>query len=138
MTRTASMLALTLAVGMVLGAFGGRILNAQQEPVKRTTLLKDDLAGIEGKEAHIRITEIAPGATSPKHYHPGHVFGYVLEGSLLFEAEGLPPVTRAAGEAFHEPPKQVHSAKNASQTIPVRILAFAIVEKGQPDTIPVR
>ena len=138
MRRTALMLALTLTVGIALGVFGSRILNAQQEPVKRTTLLKDDLAGIEGKEAHVRITEIAPGATSPKHYHPGHVFGYVLEGSVLFEAEGQPAVTRAAGEAFHEPPKQVHSAKNASQTVPVKILAFAIVEKGQPDTIPVR
>ena len=100
------MLALTVTVGIALGVFGSRILNAHQEPVKRTTLLKDDLAGIEGKEAHVRITEIAPGATSPKHYHPGHVFRYVLEGSVLFEAEGQPAVTRAAGEAFHEPPNR--------------------------------
>ena len=142
MKRRVLMFGLTLVVGIALGMIGTQVLNAQyaqqQEPVKRTTLLKVDLAGLEGKEVRMRLTEIAPGATSPKHYHPGQVFGYILEGSLLFEAERQPAVTRAAGEAFHEPPKQVHSAKNASQTVPVKILAFAIVEKGQPDTIPVR
>ena len=141
MKRTVWMLTLTLVVGIAIGVMGTHVLNAQyaqQEPVKRTTLLKVDLAGIEGKEVRMRLTEIAPGATSPKHYHPGQVFGYILEGSMLFEAEGQPPVTRAAGEAFHEPPKQVHSAKNASQTVPVKVLAFAIAERGQPDTIPVK
>jgi Tfp pilus assembly protein PilN len=33
------MFGLSLAVGIALGVIGGRVLNAQQEPVKRTVLL---------------------------------------------------------------------------------------------------
>src|SRR5690242_20955489 len=44
----------------------------------------------------------SPGA--PPHRHPsGPVFGYVLEGEMLFELEGEAPRVIKAGEAFWEP-----------------------------------
>jgi quercetin dioxygenase-like cupin family protein len=71
MKRTVVMLTLTV-VGIVVGMVGNHVLIAQPEAVKRTVLLKTDLAGIDGKEGLMYIIEVAPGATLPKHYHPGH------------------------------------------------------------------
>lgn len=48
--------------------------------------------------------ELAPGsAGSPPHRHSGPVFGYMLEGELIFELEGEPERIIKAGEAFWEP-----------------------------------
>ena len=82
MKRTAVMLAVTLAVGIALATFGSRSLNAQQEPLKRTMLLRTDLKGLEGKEGLVLLVELAPGAAAGKHYHPGNEVNYVLEGSV--------------------------------------------------------
>jgi len=132
MKRTVVMLTVTLVVGIVVGLIGNRVLNAQQQSAKRTELLRTDLPGIEGKEGIVYIAELAPGAAAGKHYHPGSELFYVLEGSMILEVEGKPPVTMKQGEASHLPPKQVHDVKNASTTTPMKALIFQIPEKGQP------
>ncbi|WP_337286457.1 cupin domain-containing protein [Candidatus Methylomirabilis sp.] len=138
MKRTGLLLTLALTVGIALGVIGTQALNAQQAPMKRTVLIKTDLAGIEGKEAVLALVEFAPGATIEPHYHPGEELAYLLEGTISFEAKGKPPVTFKPGDTFHQPPKQVHSVKNFSSTAPAKALAFTISEKGQPLTVPVK
>ncbi len=138
MTRIALLLGVTLAVGIGAGGIGTMVLSAQQEPVKRTVLLKTDLVGIEGNEALVRLVERTSGAEAHKHYHPGHTFGYVLEGSGTWENEGQPPVTRTQGDVYYEPPRQVHTVKNASTSAPLKLLVWSIAEKGQPLTVPVK
>ncbi len=138
MKRTALVLGLTLAMGVAMGAIGDQVLNAQQEPLKRTELMKTDLEGIAGDQAVVAVVEFAPGAVAGKHYHPGHEFFYVLEGSLILEKEGQPPVTIGPGQVGHNLPKGVHVAKNASMTEPVKVVQFMIFKKGQPDRIPVK
>jgi quercetin dioxygenase-like cupin family protein len=101
-------------------------------------LQRTDIPGIEGKEGVIILAEIFPGAVTPKHYHPGNELSYVLEGSMVLEVEGRPPVTYSAGESYILPAKQVHYAKNVSMTAPVKVLSFAIVDKGQPLSFPVK
>ena len=137
MKRAALLVSSSLVVGIALGVIGTGVLTAQQEPVKRTVLLKSDLVGIEGKEALVRLTEYAPGAEAGKHYHPAHVFIYVLDGSGIWELEGRPPVTLKQGDVFYEEPRHVHTAKNASMSAPLKILVFTIAEKGQPAVVPV-
>jgi quercetin dioxygenase-like cupin family protein len=137
MKRTVVMLTLALAVEIALGLIGSQVLNAQQMSIKRTVLLKTDLPGIEGKEFLVDQVELAPGVAGGKHYHPGNVFVYILEGSGLLEIEGKPAVTQKAGSIFHEPPKQVQDFKNASKTEPVKLLVMFISEKGQPLSVPV-
>jgi quercetin dioxygenase-like cupin family protein len=132
MKRTIIILSLTLAVGIALGALGERFLSAQQEPIKRNVLLKTDLAGIEGKEGVLALAEIAPGAATGKHYHPGDELAYILEGSLILEQEGKPPVTLKAGDVIHNPAKLPHNGKNASTTAPAKVVVVYVVEKGQP------
>jgi quercetin dioxygenase-like cupin family protein len=138
MKRNAVMITLVLAIGIAIGMIGSQLINAQQPPPKSPVLLRTDLSGIESKEGVILLSEIAPGAVGGKHYHPGHMFGYVIEGSMIMEFEGKPPVTFKAGETFYLAPKEVHYAKNVSTTAPVKVLNFSIADKGQPLNVPVK
>jgi quercetin dioxygenase-like cupin family protein len=137
MQRTGVIMAVVFALGIVGGGLGQRLLSAQPEPVTRTVLLRTDVAGVEGKEAVVILAEIAPGATTGKHLHAGQEIAYVLEGSLSLTVAGQPAVTFKPGEAFQQPPQQVHEGQNASATAPVKVLAFYLAEKGQPLTIAV-
>jgi quercetin dioxygenase-like cupin family protein len=137
MKRTGVILAVVFALGIVGGGLGHRLLSAQQEPVTRTILLRTDVAGVEGKEVVVVLAEIAPGATTGKHLHAGQEFAYVLEGSLSMTMEGKPAVIFKPGEAFQQPPQQVHEGQNASTTAPVKVLAFYLADKGQPLTTAV-
>jgi quercetin dioxygenase-like cupin family protein len=137
MKRTGVILAVIFTLGIVVGGLGHQLLSAQQELVTRTVLLRTDVAGTEGKEAVIVVAEIAPGATTGKHLHAGQEFAYILEGSLHLTVDGKAAVTFKPGEAFQQPPQQVHEGQNASATAPVKILAFYIAEKGQPLTTAV-
>jgi quercetin dioxygenase-like cupin family protein len=135
--RTAFMLGLTLAVGIALGMMGTQVLNAQQkETIKRTLLLKTDLQGIEGQEAHVMMVEVTPGARSGKHFHPGSVLAYMLSGSGALELEGMPAKAIKPGMAWLVPAKQVH--EDVAGPSGEKILAVFIIPKGQPLTVPVK
>jgi quercetin dioxygenase-like cupin family protein len=139
MKRKAILLTLVLTLGIAFGVIGSQVISkAQQQPARNIVLQRADLVGIEGKEGLVVLTEIAPGEVGAKHYHSGNQFGYVLDGSMIMDIEGKPPVTYKPGEAYYLLPKQVHSAKNVSGTAPVKVLAFAIAEKGQPFNVPVK
>ncbi len=128
---------LALAAGIVLGIFGSQILNAQQDRVKMAVLQKKDLPGLEGKEGLLFTTEIAPDTVGGKHYCTGNEFVYILQGSMILEFEGKPPVTYKQGDSFYVLPKQVHFPKNPSATTPVKVLGFAVIEKGEPMNVNV-
>ena len=138
MKRTAVMLAVTLAVGIALATIGSRSLNAQQEPLKRTMLLRTDLKGLEGKEGVVLLVELAPGAATGKHYHPGNEVNYILEGSGVLEIEGKPPITLQVGMTSHIPAGEVHNVRSTSATGPLKLLVFWVAEKGQPLAVPVK
>ena len=58
----------------------------------------------EGAEAMTVLLELPPGDPgAPPHRHSGPVFGYMLEGEMIFELEGEPERVIRAGEAFWEP-----------------------------------
>jgi len=140
MKRTAFTLGLTLAVGIALGMMGTQVLNAQyaqqQESIKRTLLLKTDLQGLEGWEAHVMMVQLPPGARSGKHWHPGTVLVYPLSGGGTFEMEGSSPKTIKPGVAFYVPAKAVH--EDVAGPSGEKVLAVFIIPKGQPLTTPVK
>ena len=126
-----------LIVGTGLFVTGNRFGNAQQPPIKRTDLLKTDLAGMEGKEMNIWTAEIAPGAATAKHYHPTPRFVIVLEGAVVLRSKaGYRRFN--AGQAYQELPGVVHNFKNASATEPAKAIGIQHAEKGQPLQIDVR
>ena len=132
MRRVAILLGWVFAVGIALGAIGNPVLKAQQPPLKRTEVLKMNMAGMEGKEAHMWVAEISPGAATGKHSHPTPRFVYVIEGSVTLEVDGKSPQIFEAGEGFQEMPDVVHNFRNATTTEPAKALGFQIAGKGQP------
>ena len=84
MKRSIFTLAVTLAIGIAVGAGTMSFVNAMQH-VKVKELYKADLVTSEGKEASMFLAELAPGANMGKHYHPGDAFAYILEGTMLLE-----------------------------------------------------
>ena len=123
---------LILISGAIISAVDVQIANAQQEPMKRTELLKTTLPDFEGKEMHVWIADIAPGATTNRHSHPTPRFVYVVEGAVVLEMDGKPPQTFKSGQAFVEMPNLIHTFKNASATASAKALGFQYGGKEQP------
>jgi len=131
MIKRYNALVFAFILGIVVGGWQTPLRSAQFRATRTTDLMKTDLAGwCDGKEVLVSMTESAPG-TSGKHYHPGHSFAMVLEGSQVRIIEGKPDVVAKAGDMLYEEPMEVHTSKN---TDPVKILTFRILEKGKAVT----
>ena len=107
-----------------------------QEP-KVTALMSKDLPESPGKEALMITVEHAPGGASAIHKHNAHAFVYVLEGSVVMQLKGGPPVTLTPGQSFYEGRDDVHVVdRNASDTQPAKFLVLLIKDKGAPALLP--
>jgi quercetin dioxygenase-like cupin family protein len=115
-----------LIAGCILALHAARA----QEGVKRTDLQQHDLS-IPAREAIQVRVDIAPGVLAARHTHFGEEIIYVLEGTLLYEVEGNPPVTLKAGDVLFIPYGVVHSAKNIGSTKAAELATY-VVEKGKP------
>jgi len=82
------------------------------------------------------VADIPPGAAAGRHIHPTPRFVYVLEGSVVLEVDGKPPITFMAGQGFAEAPGVAHNFRNASATAPAKALGFQVVPKGTPLQTP--
>jgi quercetin dioxygenase-like cupin family protein len=103
---------------------------------KRVELQKHDLS-VQGREVVQARGEFQPGATVPKHTHPGEEIAYILEGEITVELDGKPAKTFKAGDAFFIPAGAVHAAKNAGKG-PAVVLSTYVIEKGKPLASPVK
>ena len=104
-----------------------------------SVLMKQRLADMTGKEATVLTVDYAPGAVSEPHVHPGSVFAYVLEGTVVTQLEGEQPMTYTKGQSWYEPPKKPHLvSKNASRTEPAKLLVFLLSQEGEAIKAPVK
>ena len=125
------------AVGVAIGAAGVVVsVWAQQPAFKRTVLQQTDISA-PGREAVTAVAEFPGGVAAGRHTHPGEEIGYVLEGQVLLEQDGKPPVTLKAGQAFFIPAGTIHNATNTGSGT-ARVLANYVVEKGKPMATPVK
>jgi quercetin dioxygenase-like cupin family protein len=109
----------------------GTPVAAQQLPgISRTDLQRHDLSA-PGREVVQNRVDIGPEAPAVKHKHPGEEIIYVLEGSLEYHVEGMPPTTVGAGDVVFVPAETVHAVKNVG-TGNAAELATYVVEKGKP------
>jgi len=123
--------------GIVLAALLGVVAIQAQAPAgKRNVLVKDDMAPMPETTGYLIEVELAPGGDSGKITHPGQEFFYVNSGEAIFEVEGKPPQTLKAGMGIHVEPGVVHSARNPSKTEPFKYVAFFVIQRGKPVTIP--
>jgi quercetin dioxygenase-like cupin family protein len=111
----------------------------KDQPIKRTELIRADVADVPGKETVIYIADVVPGGEGARHTHYGDEFVYILEGSLIVTPDEKEPVTLNQGEAAHLAPADgIHFAKNGSTSEPAKVLVILVVEKGKPLAEPAK
>lgn len=104
-----------------------------------SVLLKERLADMAGKEGTVITVDYAPGAASNAHFHPGSVFAYVLEGSVVSQLGDGKPITYTKGQSWYESPKIPHVvSKNASKTEPAKLLVFLLSQVSDPLVVPMK
>jgi cupin domain len=129
MFRTVILAAGSFFCGIVFATYLGVGVTAQNRRLELKELARVDLGTwCLGKEVVVELAANGPGE-SARHYHPGHVFTWVIEGSQEIEFDGKPPLRLAAGDLGHEAPSQISRSRN---TGPSRVVIFRILEKGQP------
>ena len=102
-------------------------------------LMHKDVIGMPGKEVRVVMVNSPPGASSPVHRHNAQVFVYMISGKMTMQVRGSSPVTLGPGQTFYEGPEAIHTmSKNASDKEPAQFLAFLIMDKGAPVSIPVK
>jgi quercetin dioxygenase-like cupin family protein len=129
MTTTQSMLISGTAILATIAVCG-----AGQSAANWTELQRHDIPGT-GREGVTTVIEIPPGATSARHSHPGEDFGYIIEGTIVLQVDGNPPVTLKAGDVFFTERGHIHNARNIGTTT-ARAVDTYVIDKGKPGIIP--
>ena len=129
---------LPIACVLLAAAFGARFAHAAPHAEVKEVMVKE-LADYPGKEGLLIEVFYPPGSQDEVHRHDAHAFVYVLEGSIVMQLRGSPPVTVNAGQSFYEGPNDVHVVgRNASATKPARFVVLLLKNKGAPVVTPVR
>jgi quercetin dioxygenase-like cupin family protein len=95
---------------------------------------------LDGWEVTVSHVDYPPGRVGAVHHHAGFVLAYVLEGSVITRiSDQGEERTYRTGEMFYEQPGATHEvSKNASQTVPAKLLAMIFAKKGSTLTTPGR
>ncbi len=125
----------SLALFAAVAAFS--FVGAQGAAAHVKSLLKTPLSGIAGKEANVVLFAVAPGWKIDNHFHPGHVFVYMIRGSIKIEVEGEPARVIGPGDVLHEIPNRNMVANNISSTKGAKFLVFQVGDSGKPLTVKV-
>jgi quercetin dioxygenase-like cupin family protein len=104
---------------------------AQQPAIKRTVLRSVDFP--PGYTTVTAIVELAPGACSGRHTHPGLDSGYVMEGDFVLKVDGKPDQTFKAGDSFSTQPLEPHDACSVSGN---KLIDTWVIERGKPLASP--
>ncbi|MCG3187031.1 MAG: hypothetical protein IOMNBAOH_01616 [Rhodocyclaceae bacterium] len=97
-------------------------------------MLVAPISGVEGKEIVLLDVAMDPGASSPRHTHPGDCYGAILEGTVELVVEGQDPRRFTAGQAWHNPRGPIHYFRNVG-TSPARLQNTLVVDQGKPRTV---
>jgi quercetin dioxygenase-like cupin family protein len=108
-------------------------------PAAVTELLRKEYPKETGSEGRMMIVEFAPGGASKPHSHPGAIFAFVLEGSVVSALDKEEPRTFKTGESWYEAPGCVHRvSRNASTTEKAQLLVFFVTQPGKPVVEPAK
>jgi quercetin dioxygenase-like cupin family protein len=108
----------------------------QPSPVKRTPIGKTEVPG-SNYEVITAMVELAPGFKAGRHSHPGTVQAQVLEGEFMLALDGQPEKIFTAGQSLEVPNGAIHN-EGAVGTVPAKLIAVYVVEKGKPLVSPVK
>lgn len=99
-----------------------------------SVILSTELEGMERMEAKIMLYEVDPDWVTERHTHPGHLFVYVLEGSVEVAVEGHEPKLVSAGEAIYERTDTPMVGRTVSSE-GAKFLVFNVGRIGEPITV---
>lgn len=88
----------------------------------------------EKAEVTAMTVELAPGAETGWHKHPGPVYAYIVSGRLSVEIEGGRELSFSAGEAIIEVVDTLHNGRNRGDE-PVKLAVFYLGAAGTPNVI---
>jgi quercetin dioxygenase-like cupin family protein len=128
-------IAVTFAFATLAGIWVQQASAEEPGGFKRVELKRRDIAAAKTYEAVLGRAELQGGIAAPWHTHPGDEMGYVLQGDVLVEMDGQPPMTMKPGDSFFVPAGTVHHAKNTGKT-EAKIVSTYIIEKGKPLATP--
>jgi quercetin dioxygenase-like cupin family protein len=129
MTTTRSMLISGAAILAMIAVCGAGQSASNFHELQRRAIPGTELEGVT------TTVEIAPGATSARHSHPGEDFGYLIEGTIVLMVDGKPPQTVRAGEVFFTERGKIHNARNIGTTT-ARAVDTYVIDKGKPGVTP--
>lgn len=87
----------------------------------------------------VEVTYPPGGASAPhRHARSAFIYAYVVSGEIESQVGDEPARVYKAGESFYEVPSAHHGiSRNASKTLPAKLLAVFVVDTGdQPLTTP--
>lgn len=124
---------LVAAVALVCAVGGARA----QEKAQITDVFKTALSVAAAQEVSVRTYDVPPGWTTPPHYHTGHMFLYVVEGTGTMEVEGHARTARS-GEVLHHLPEKTMVMRNASGSERLKFVLFQVGATGAPLVVMVK
>jgi quercetin dioxygenase-like cupin family protein len=123
-------------IGHQVDYFSGAIPSYRRGMTNLTTLMHQTPPFLPtDAEVMTAIVELPPGDPgTPPHRHSGPVFGYLLEGEMVFELEGEPERVIGAGQAFWEPGGDVihYQAANNLTDAWTRFVIVMVGVPGEP------
>jgi quercetin dioxygenase-like cupin family protein len=118
---------------LIVGAAALVHVQAPARPVgtTRTDLQRHDLS-VPGWESLQALVSFEPGASFPRHKHPGEEIIYVTQGTIEYEVAGKWVIVKA-GEVLFIPRGIIHAARNIGDDRAAELATY-VIEKGKPLT----
>lgn len=102
-------------------------------PPGSNLMLRGPITISDDLEVIISDVVIPPGASVPRHYHPGEEFVYVIEGSAVHVEAGKPDQILSAGDAYVIPPEAEHAPRGGPDG--ARAVVFRVHKQGLPERV---
>ena len=99
--------------------------------VQAENLLRESIAGVEGKEIIVSRVSFPPYTELPWHWHPGEEFFYVIEGSITLKRRGEPDLPTGAGDAQNIAAQVIHTGSTGEQG--AELVIFRVHAAGEPE-----
>ena len=100
-------------------------------PVQADNLLRESIAGVEGKEIIVSRVSLPPHTELPWHWHPGEEFFYVIEGSVTLKRRGEPDLLTGTGDAQNIAARVIHTGSTGEQG--AELVIFRVHAAGEPE-----
>lgn len=95
-------------------------------------LITQQLTGLAGQEAKVVRFRVPAGWTPPDHIHPGHVFLYMIKGSVTLKLDDGSEKRIGPGEVVYEEPGTRMTSGSVYSEKGAEFLVFNVGTAGDP------